>query len=234
MARHYDFHIHSCLSPCGDNDMTPNNICNMAMLSGLDVIALTDHNSCLNCPAVMKAGREIGLTVIPGMELCTCEEVHIVCLFSSLEGALSFSDRVRSSMPDIKNRPEIFGEQLIMNEKDEVTGSEEKLLTLACSIGCSEAVQTVREYGGICYPAHVDRSSYSVISNLGLISEDMGFSAFEISDSGDLNTLTAKYSVLGNMLCMRGSDAHYLENMSEHGYTSDAVFSFLKSNGFNI
>ena len=91
----YDFHIHSCLSPCGDDDMTPQNIANMAKIMGYDIIALTDHNTCLNCPALMKVGEEIGLTVIPGMELCTSEEVHIVCLFPSLDDALRFSEHVR-------------------------------------------------------------------------------------------------------------------------------------------
>lgn len=234
MNRRYDFHIHSCLSPCGDDDMTPVNICNMAKLSGLGIIALTDHNSCLNCPAAVKAGLAAGITVIPGMELCTCEEVHLICLFPSLEKALSFSGFVRSSMPDIKNRPAIFGNQIIMNEEDEPAGTEERLLTLASSVGCSEAVETVKSYGGICYPAHIDRSSYSVLSNLGTISSDMGFSAFEISDSGDLSTLKEKHPVLNGMLCMRGSDAHYLENMSMDGYSFEEVYFFLKSSGFDV
>ncbi|MBR2877233.1 MAG: PHP domain-containing protein, partial [Clostridia bacterium] len=99
MTLFYDFHIHSGLSPCGDNEMTPNNIVNMAKLYDLDAIALTDHNSTLNCKAVMEAGEEIGLIVIPGMELCTSEEVHIVCLFPDLKSAVKFGDYVRSTLP---------------------------------------------------------------------------------------------------------------------------------------
>ena len=90
MKLKYDFHLHSCLSPCGDNDMTPYNLVNMAKLMGYDIIALTDHNSCLNCPAAIKAGQEAGITVVPGMELCTSEEIHTVCLFPTLEKALEF------------------------------------------------------------------------------------------------------------------------------------------------
>ena len=93
--RYYDLHIHSCLSPCGAESMTPNNIVNMAQLAGLDVIAVADHNSALNCPAVMAAGERAGLLVLPGMELTTSEEVHVLCLFETLKGALACSARVR-------------------------------------------------------------------------------------------------------------------------------------------
>ena len=125
MKINYDFHIHSCLSPCGDNDMTPQNIVNMAKIMGYDAIALTDHNTSRNCPAVMKVGEEVGITVIPGMDLCTAEEVHIVCLFPELQNALDFSDYVYSTLPPVKNRPSVFGDQLICNEQDEVIGTEE-------------------------------------------------------------------------------------------------------------
>ena len=116
MRLYYDFHIHSGLSPCGDNEMTPNNIVNIAKLYDLDVIALTDHNSALNCEAVMEAGKEIGLLVIPGMELCTSEEVHIVCLFPDLKSAVKFSDYIHSTLPPIRNKPTVFGEQLVFDK----------------------------------------------------------------------------------------------------------------------
>ena len=105
MELNYDFHLHSCLSPCGDNDMTPYNLVNMAKIMGLDAIALTDHNTCLNCEAAMKVGKEAGVLVIPGMELCTDEEVHVVCLFPQLENALAFSEYVRERIPPVENRP---------------------------------------------------------------------------------------------------------------------------------
>ena len=88
MKLRYDLHLHSCLSPCGDMDMTPNNLVGMAKLLGYDLIALTDHNSCLNTPAAVKAGQRLGVTVVPGMELCTREEAHVVCLFPTVEAAL--------------------------------------------------------------------------------------------------------------------------------------------------
>ena len=113
----YDLHIHSCLSPCGDGDMTPANIAGMAAVKGLDVIALTDHNSCRNCPAAMRHAEALGITLIPGMELTTSEEVHVVCLFPSLEAAMDFDSYVYAHLLPVKNRPDIFGEQLILDEK---------------------------------------------------------------------------------------------------------------------
>ena len=209
----YDFHIHSCLSPCGDDDMTPQNIANMAKIMGYDIIALTDHNTCLNCPALMKVGEEIGLTVIPGMELCTSEEVHIVCLFPSLDDALSFSEYVRSTLPPIKNKPKIFGEQNIRNENDEIIGTEETLLITASGISTMKAVETVKKYNGICYPAHIDRSSFSILSNLGTIDESFGFNAAEIFDLSAEAQLKEKHPYLNTIKIVSDSDAHYLENM---------------------
>ena len=131
----YDFHNHSCLSPCGDNDMTPCNIVGMATILNLDILALPAHNSCLTCPAAVKLGEILGVTVLPGMELCTAEEIHVVCLLPNVEKALDFSAYVRERIPPVKNREEIFGEQLILSENDEILGKEELLLTTASSIG---------------------------------------------------------------------------------------------------
>lgn len=236
MKLYYDFHTHSCLSPCGDNDMTPYNLVNMAKLLGLDIIALTDHNTCENCASAIKAGKQIGLTVIPGMELCTSEEVHVVCLFPDVESAKSFSDYVLSTMPPVKNRPEIFGEQLIMDECDNVIGSQEKLLTLASSISISDVVSTVESYGGVCYPAHIDRSSYSVLSNLGMITEDMCFSAVEMTAEADREALIAMHPILEGTAIFVDSDAHYLENMKDAENiielpenSANAVIEYIKS-----
>ena len=209
----YDFHIHSCLSPCGDKDMTPQNIANMAKIMGYNAIALTDHNTCGNCEAIMKVGAEIGLTVIPGMELCSSEEVHLVCLFPELEMAKRFSDYVYATLPPVKNKPSVFGEQLYMNENDEIVGSEERLLITASSISCAKAVSIVESYGGICYPAHIDRSSFSILSNLGMIDESFGFRCAEIYDISKESELKEKHPYLKQLQIISDSDAHYLENM---------------------
>lgn len=236
MKLYYDFHTHSCLSPCGDNDMTPYNLVNMAKLLGLDIIALTDHNTCENCESAIKVGNEAGITVIPGMELCTSEEVHVVCLFDDVRNAMRFSDFVLSTMPPVKNRPDIFGEQLIMDEADNIIGRQEKLLTLASSISISDVCKTVEDYGGVCYPAHIDRSSYSVLSNLGMITEDMGFSAVEMTAEADRDSLIKMHPILEGVPVFIDSDAHYLENIRDAENTIDlpensagAVINYIKS-----
>ena len=213
MKLYYDFHIHSCLSPCGDTDMTPNNIVNYAKIMGYDVIALTDHNTALNCPAVAKIAEENGITFIPGMELCTSEEVHIVCLFYTLEDALNFSEYVKSTMPPIKNKPSVFGEQLICDENDNVIGQEDILLVTASGISTEKVVKKVAEYNGICYPAHIDRSSFSILSNLGTIDEYFGFKCAEIYDMMKEDELKKKHPYLEKLKILSDSDAHYLENM---------------------
>lgn len=225
----YDFHIHSCLSPCGDNDMTPQNIVNMSKIMGYDAIALTDHNTALNCPAVVSAGEKAGIIVIPGMELCTSEEVHVVCLFPDVEKALAFSEYVYSTLPPIKNKPSVFGEQLICDENDNVTGTEEKLLITASSIGCTKVKEIVKNYGGICYPAHIDRPSYSILSNLGMIDESFGFTCAEIYDATKKQELKKNHPYLNNIKIISDSDAHYLENMRIPENTIDIKSCDIKS-----
>ena len=172
---YYDLHIHSCLSPCGDDDMTPSNITGMAAVKNLDVIALTDHNSCRNCPAAIEAGKRLGITVLPGMELTTSEEIHVLFLFASLDRALSFDAYVYEHLLPVRNRPEIFGTQLIVDENDKVSGSLDKLLISATDIPFDETGKLADSFGGICFPAHLDKSSTSLISNLGAIPPDSTF-----------------------------------------------------------
>ena len=232
----YDFHLHSCLSPCGDNDMTPDNLVNMAKLLGYDIIALTDHNSCLNCPAALKAGEEAGITVVPGMELCTSEEIHAVCLFPDLKNALEFSDYVKSTMPPVKNDASIFGEQLIMDSTDRIIGNEEILLTAASGISIDDAVKEVSRFGGAVFPAHLDRASYSVLSVLGFMYPEMGFAAAEFTHKAYIPQYEEKHPLLKEMKKLRNSDAHYLENMVEPlveidlpECSAEAVVSYLNS-----
>ena len=155
----YDFHLHSCLSPCGSDDMTPANIAGMAAVIGLEAIALTDHNTCRNCPAVMKAAAGYGITVIPGMELCTSEEVHVLCFFPGLEQALDFDRFVYDKLPPVNNDPYLFGNQILYNDRDEPCGTLEKLLISAAFLSFSELPQILEPYEGIMIPAHIDKNS---------------------------------------------------------------------------
>lgn len=213
MELYYDFHLHSCLSPCGDNEMTPYNLVNMAKILGYDIIALTDHNSTKNCRAAVEAGKKAGITVVPGTELCTSEEIHVVCLFSCVENAENFGAYIYENIPKIKNRPEIFGEQLVMNSEDAVLENEELLLTAASFIGIDAVPGLMKKFGGVCFPAHIDRNSYSIISALGTFGEDLDVHAFELTPNANEKEYLEKYPATRGKLILRNSDSHYLENM---------------------
>lgn len=217
MKLYYDLHIHSALSPCGDNDMTPNNIVNMAYLKGLDVIAVTDHNSCGNVRAVQKAA-EGKLMVIPGMEIETSEEVHILGLFPSIEAAEEMEGAVKELAVPIKNRPEIFGNQYYMDENDEIVGEEESLLVTATGLDIYAAVENIIKLGGVPIAAHIDRASYSVLSNLGFIPPDLKIGAVEIT-LANRDAMIGRYA---DYAVLTSSDAHYLGDISERNYYLEA------------
>lgn len=177
-------HIHSCLSPCADDDMTPGNICAMAKLAGLEIVALTDHNTCGNVRAFMKRAEENGLVGVPGMELTTREEVHVVCLFPDCDAAERFSEVVSARLPDIQNKPHIFGNQLYIGEDDLPCGEEPRLLLPAADIGIYDTVAMAEEYGGIAFPAHIGRDAFSLLAVLGLWDDSLGFTLTEGTAGG--------------------------------------------------
>ena len=207
---YYDLHIHSCLSPCADNDMTPNNIAGMAALKGLGIVALTDHNSCKNCPAFFEACRRQGIIPVAGMELSTAEDIHIVCLFERLEDAMRFDEAVRPHIVNIPNRPEIFGDQLILDGEDEQIGVEDKLLISATDLWMGDAVELARSYGAHVHPAHIDREANGIIAILGTVPETPYFDCVELRDFEKREEYRQNYPILRNKLLLCGSDAHYL------------------------
>ncbi|NLE26408.1 MAG: PHP domain-containing protein [Clostridiaceae bacterium] len=216
-----DLHIHSCLSPCAEEDMTPNNIVNMALIKGLDIIAITDHNSAKNLKAVMEVGGRQGLLVIPGMELCTAEEIHLVCLFPELESALSFEKIVYDNLYPIENREDIFGTQLIMDNEDNEIGKESRLLSGASRLDTETALNEVRKLNGIVYPAHVDRQSYSMLNTLGAIPPEYGFKYLELSKNCLLNAFLSENSSLNSYQYIRASDSHFLCDILEQEVSFD-------------
>ena len=221
MRVYYDLHLHTCLSPCGDDDMTPWNTVNMAKLLGLDMIAITDHNSCANCRSAIKVGEKIGITVVAGMELCTAEEVHCICLFDDIDKAEEFSAFVKSTMPPVKNREAIFGTQLIRDDADGVLGKEEILLTVASGISIDNLPDIVGQYGGVCYPAHIDRESYSILSSLGDFSPELEVGAYELTPKEDEGFYLENYKSISGKRLIRSSDAHYLTDMREKEFYLD-------------
>ena len=195
--------------------MTPNNIAGMSMLNGIRVAALTDHNTCGNCPAFFKACKRVGVVPIAGMELTTVEEIHMVCLFPDLERAMKFDDFIREHRMPIKNRPDIFGEQLIMNENDEVVGREENLLIMATDLDITTAAHMVRDdYGGVAFPAHIDKQSNGIIGILGDFPTEPGFTVAEFHNAENQEIYFKKYPVLRDILIVIDSDAHRLEDTS--------------------
>ena len=212
---YYDLHIHSCLSPCGDDDMTPANIAGMAAVKGLDVIAVTDHNSCKNCPAVLAAAQEYGILAIPGMEINTSEEVHAVCLFEELKAAMDFDAYVYERLMAFPNKEEIFGRQLIYNKEDEICGTEPNLLINATDISFEGLWELVKGFGGVMFPAHVDKTANSLIANLGFIPPDSKFVTAEVKDLGKLHKVRKENPYLERCRIISNSDAHYLEDIHE-------------------
>ena len=212
---YYDLHIHSCLSPCADNDMTPNNIAGMAALKGLNIIALTDHNSCKNCPAFFEACRRQGIIPVAGMELSTAEDVHLVCLFEKLEDAMRFDGEIQKHLMNVKNRPEIFGDQLILDGEDGQIGVEERLLISATDLWMSDAVELARSYGAHVHPAHIDRESNGIISILGDVPPDYAFDCLEFNDPVNIQRINEDYPATAGRRIVVSSDAHYLWDISE-------------------
>ena len=207
---YYDLHVHSSLSPCGDEDSTPNNIAGMATLSELDIVALTDHNTAKNCPAFFSAARKYGIIPIAGMELTSAEDIHVVCLFEKLSDALEFDKFVYTKRILVKNRPEFFGEQLILSENEEIIGREEFLLTNATTLSLDEILPAVRSFGGVAYPAHIDREANGIIAILGTVPSDTEYKLFELRDRESLDEISAKYGIDKENFII-SSDAHSLE-----------------------
>lgn len=216
MSRYFcDLHIHSCLSPCGDDEMTPANIAGMAVINGLNIVALTDHNSSKNCPAFFKQAKALGIIPVAGMELTTAEDIHVVCLFRELEDALEFDEFVDGKRIKIKNKPDIFGHQHIRDENDDICGEVEDLLINAAMLSLEEAFAEVSKRGGVCYPAHIDRQSNGIISTLGTFPEDPAYTAYELNDADSDEEYREKFPVIKGLARAVSSDAHYLWDISE-------------------
>ncbi len=215
MSRYYyDFHVHSCLSPCADDDNTPNNLAGMASICGINIMALTDHNSCKNCPAFFAAAKKYGIIAIAGMELTTAEDIHLVCLFEQLSQAMLFDSEIDKFRTPFKNRVDIFGHQSIMDENDNITGIIDDFLPVATSLMLEDAVRLVKSFGGICYPAHIDRQANGIIATLGTLPASPHFSCVEFHNSENISEYKKLYDI-ENKKILVGSDAHYLTDLRE-------------------
>ncbi len=211
----YDLHIHTCLSPCGDSLMTPPNIANMANIKGLDIIAVTDHNSARNVRAVMWAARGLPMTVIPGIEVTTAEEIHIVCLFPDADSAEKAGAELEGHLPPVQNRPEYFGEQVIMYENEGISGTFPRLLPNALDISIDALPKLVDSFGGFCYPAHIDRASNSIISVFGEVPKTPKFVSLEVHNPQSFFEKADNARYRNEFFIVTSSDAHRLQDISE-------------------
>jgi PHP family Zn ribbon phosphoesterase len=227
-----DLHIHSCLSPCGDNNMTPLNICAMAKIKGLQAIAVTDHNAAKNLPAAFKAAQAHNLVLLPGMEITTREEVHLLAYFPTVEQVLAMGDFLSCHLPALQNDPHLFGKQQIMNDLDEVTGEESRLLISATDLTLVKAVQKIRRFGGMAVPAHINRGANGLLMNLGFLPGDVYFPALEV-----VPQLPVPEDSIHGKIILHASDAHRLEDISEAVYSLEtkelSPASILKAIGYD-
>lgn len=206
-----EFHVHTVLSPCAEIEMIPPLIVDEALSQGIQWIAITDHNASANIEAVIKAARHTALVVTPGMEVQTQEEIHSLCLFDTLDQIYAFQEFVDSALPPLENRPDFFGEQLVVDETGEFIRKETRLLLNSAAISIREAWEKVQELKGLLIPAHIDRKAFGLIANLGLIPVDTPVEALEISRHLSPATARSTYPQIGQIPLIKSGDAHRLE-----------------------
>jgi predicted metal-dependent phosphoesterase TrpH len=209
-----DLHIHTCLSPCGDWEMSPKKIVRKSLEKHLDLIAICDHNTAENVPATLREGRRRGIAVLPGMEICSKEEVHLVALFNNVEDSLKMQEYVYAHLSG-QNQPEVFGHQVIADEHDQVLGENPRLLIGATQLSLVEIVNKVHQLDGICISSHVDRPSYSLIGQLGFIPPDLHLDAVEVSYRVALDKATTQVPGIADYPCVTSSDAHFLHDIGK-------------------
>lgn len=209
-----DLHVHTVLSPCAEVEMIPPLIVRRARELGLELLAITDHNAAHNTAAVVEAAAGTGLTVLPGMEVQSREEVHLICLFDTVEQALAWQKQVWAPLPDRENNEEFFGAQFVVDARGRSLYTEKQLLSVAAALSVEEVVAGVRALGGIVLPAHIDRPANSLIANLGFIPPGLPIAGLELSRKADPPEVarclpqTAGYGIIVS------GDAHRLEEMT--------------------
>ncbi len=209
-----DLHIHTCLSPCGELEMSPRAVVRAASRLGLNIIAVTDHNSAENVAAARRAAeRAGGPKVLAGMEVCTAEEVHLLALFETPAEAEAMMDFVYGRLPPRTNRPEVFGEQIAANEFDEVEGFNDRLLIGATELELTAAVEAIHRRGGLAIASHVDKEAFSLIGQLGFVPPGLDLDGLEVSPNSSPAELRTRRPDLADWPIITGSDAHQLDQL---------------------
>jgi len=208
-----DLHIHSALSPCASLEMSPTAIVRRAQEAGLDLIAITDHNSVENGFVAAALAEKTGIKVLFGMEAQSREDVHLLCLFEDRLQAERFNERIYSLLPDMPNNPDYFGDQVVVDEQDNIVRYEEKLLLNALAISVPELVELVRSHDGIVVPAHVEAPPYGLLVNLGLVPVELEGSPLEIGCESSRESVLRAFPALARYPLLRNSDAHFLKDI---------------------
>jgi PHP family Zn ribbon phosphoesterase len=209
-----DLHVHTVLSACAEMEMLPEFILERAQELDLNLIAVTDHNSAENAAAMMTAAKGTGITVLPGMEVQTREEVHLLCLFDTLEQVVDWQQVVYAHLPSLKNKEQVFGTQVVLDVDGEPVGTNDRLLATSVSLSVDQVVQRVRGLNGLCIPSHVDRPAYSLIANLGFIPPDLEIVGVEISHLVGPKEARAHFPQLEHYSLVADGDAHRLKEMA--------------------
>jgi len=227
-----DLHNHSCLSPCGSLELSPRRLLELGAAKGIKLMALTDHNSSLNCPAFAKLAPSFNIIPIFGMEATTNEEIHILCLFTNLDACMSFNEYAYSILTPFLNNPEKTGDQVFVDEEDNIEGEVEYYLINPIDLSVENIGVKIQEYGGIVIPAHVDRPAFSMTSQLGTV-VDGPWAAVECTRIPPaLNGLT--HSVPLDTLSFpltTSSDAHYSEHVGRRPFFLDVETEELQPGG---
>jgi 3',5'-nucleoside bisphosphate phosphatase len=209
-----DLHMHTCLSPCAELDMHPRALVDKAIESGLDMVAICDHNASENVPYVIEASQGEKIKIIPGMEITTSEEVHFVALFDSLSDLARLQELIYLHLPGT-NDEDRFGVQAIVNECGEVEGLSDKLLIGATDIPLNDLLDYVHQQNGLAIASHIDRESFSVLSQLGFIDESIHFDALEITPLTGFQKARALYQDLNHYAFIMSSDAHFIKDIGK-------------------
>jgi PHP family Zn ribbon phosphoesterase len=215
-----DLHVHTVLSPCADVEMIPPLIVQKALEHHIDLIAITDHNSSANVRAVQKAAEGTSLTVLPGMEVQSREDVHLLTLFENLEALKTWQEQVDNALPDLPNQPEFFGEQFVVDETGDFIRDETRLLLTSTGFSIDEIFDRVHSLGGLAIPAHVERFSFGLFPTLGLISEKWPLLALEISRQITPEKALVRFPALRNYELIQNGDVHQLD-----GFLGSTIFT---------
>jgi PHP family Zn ribbon phosphoesterase len=215
-----DLHIHTVLSPCGDLTMSPENIISEAVRKGIDIIGITDHNSVRHCRLIKKMASSKGIYTMTGAEVTTREEVHCLAFFEKTDTLDLFQEFLDEHLPDIKNVPEIFGDQVVVDENEIIIYTEEKLLTNALDVSIEELEEFVHAHGGIFIPAHIDRMKNGIYGQLGLLPANLKADALEVSRIISREEFARKHSEISDYPLITNSDAH----LPEHIGRAETIF----------